>query len=497
MKILISLSKIPLSLVRPYAKGWNKSRYNDLFEKYAHSRKKYRIYLPLKNVVEKQVYIPRLINDSVVSNGYVVDDYLAGIAIMPTNPKKKIKIGKLLYTEAKKIYDNDPQRASVKNQDMWVVISRHPYDIAGMSFDRGWTSCMDLGDNDNTYTSYLDADIALGTLVSYLINAKDKNINSPVARISIKPYACEKDGSKIGLFMGKMYGQGNAAFYKTVHDFCASYNKGLPEGVYKILENLYSDGLQYSAIGESPEAIQKLVQHPYVENTILQKAIDSKDSDTKRKALQNCAITKEMLESAYTDIDPDVKAACANNPNASEKLMLEALTSTNELVKKAVVRNKSATPKVLLEALNDKNFTIRRLAVINQNADDSVLLKGITDKNPTVRECAVEVPTASNAVLLKALDSKSEDIQLAAIKHANAGTLVILKALCSKSVEVRREAADAYNSNEGTLLIALDNDDAVTRQIAVKNANATEAVYKKALSDTDNYVPKSCKRIML
>jgi len=80
------------------------------------------------------------------------------------------------------------QRPSMKEYVVkkLVCISRHPYDIAGMSTDRRWTSCMNL--NGGAYYKKIKEDIKYGTLIAYLIYADDKNINKPIARIAIKPY---------------------------------------------------------------------------------------------------------------------------------------------------------------------------------------------------------------------------------------------------------------------------------------------------------------------
>ena len=69
-----------------------------------------------------------------------------------------------------------------------VVISRNPYDIVGMSTDRRWTSCMKLPNDDpsiypgGAYHQHLIHDIELGTLVAYLIEPTDKNIEHELGR---------------------------------------------------------------------------------------------------------------------------------------------------------------------------------------------------------------------------------------------------------------------------------------------------------------------------
>jgi len=70
--------------------------------------------------------------------------------------------------------------------DKLIVVSRHPYDLAGMSTDRSWRSCMHITDGSNK--DYVTKDIIGGSLVAYLINKTDLNINNPLGRVLIKPY---------------------------------------------------------------------------------------------------------------------------------------------------------------------------------------------------------------------------------------------------------------------------------------------------------------------
>ena len=70
-----------------------------------------------------------------------------------------------------------------------IVIFRHLYDIAGMITDRCWTSCMNL--DKGKYKEYISSSIINGTLIAYLVNENDTNINKPIARVLIKPYIIE------------------------------------------------------------------------------------------------------------------------------------------------------------------------------------------------------------------------------------------------------------------------------------------------------------------
>jgi len=102
--------------------------------------------------------------------------------------KIKEKINQLLAD-----YNNIPEvklRMGMSNvtssTKFYIVFSKHSYDVAGMSTDRGWTSCMNIYKGINA--RYIQYDIKEGTIVAYLIKEGDFNINNPTARLAIKPY---------------------------------------------------------------------------------------------------------------------------------------------------------------------------------------------------------------------------------------------------------------------------------------------------------------------
>ena len=91
----------------------------------------------------------------------------------------------------------------------YIIISRHPYDIAGMSTGRGWRSCMHL--EDGQFNEYVPQTIAAGGLIAYLCNEDDKNIKNPKGRVLIKPFAPNYDEMNyeepnFKLFCSRVYG---------------------------------------------------------------------------------------------------------------------------------------------------------------------------------------------------------------------------------------------------------------------------------------------------
>lgn len=180
------------SQYRAVVKGWDKERYADIFkdDAYEHDKNGYRVFIPIgkpsRNV--QSVTAPPEIQQVLADAGFEIQDYVKGI-VFNKEKKQSIKLGKVL-TKLKRDdllqkFNNDSRREGTKNQYI-VVISRHPYDIAGMSTDRGWTSCMNLKSGINRH--YVPLDVKHGSLVAYVTTYDDKNLNNPSGRVLIKPF---------------------------------------------------------------------------------------------------------------------------------------------------------------------------------------------------------------------------------------------------------------------------------------------------------------------
>jgi hypothetical protein len=244
MKIIVSRSALKPSQYRPYVKGWDKNRYARAFHYYS-GASAYRIYLPLVGDIE-EIQIPKDIMKAVTDSGCEIADYVNGVAT--DSHGRKRRIGSVIEDPIlRQRFANDPQRAASK-EPMQVVISRHPYDIAGMSTGRGWTSCMNKDRGD--YAHFIMDDVQQGTLIAYLVSTKDPDIKSPSARILLKPYIAKEQGwsgDRAALLPSMVYGTAPKAFMQTVNHWCADYNKrfnniAVGEAV-KLNKSLYKDNL--------------------------------------------------------------------------------------------------------------------------------------------------------------------------------------------------------------------------------------------------------------
>lgn len=233
------------------------------------------------------------INSLLYHQNYSIDgmsNYIKGIAFkvndktMSLDKKNPVKIGKLLQKyepdgeiettdrkdgekTTKRVvgkpllheFKNDPMRSS--NGEFLLVISRHPYDIAGASTDRSWTSCMDLGlprinypktkQNTGINKKYIPKDIDEGTLVAYVVtmnelyegpNGDEKvKLQKPLSRILMKPH-----NSDVGSVytVGTMYGSKYPEFYQKIKEWVSKNLNNRLKGGEKVYKNrnLYNDG---------------------------------------------------------------------------------------------------------------------------------------------------------------------------------------------------------------------------------------------------------------
>jgi hypothetical protein len=147
---------LPPSQFRKYVKAFNRERYNEIFkslgDKYDHDRNYYRIYIPLVEEKKEGPVSPvqKEVEDYLTQNGYQVLDYIKGVAKFGES-KNTTTVGKILTRlkadDLMKKFVSDESRKALTSDagQLMVVISRHPYDIAGSDTDRNWTNCMTMG----------------------------------------------------------------------------------------------------------------------------------------------------------------------------------------------------------------------------------------------------------------------------------------------------------------------------------------------------------------
>ncbi|MFA6652884.1 MAG: hypothetical protein WCS93_00900 [Candidatus Delongbacteria bacterium] len=174
------------------------------------------------------------------------EDILERVKIFKLNFKKDLLDAYALNLPPKSMLTDS------KGVNLSIVVSRDPYDIIGMSTDRRWSSCMRLP-NDNDPDDYggqcfdhLQHDIRLGTLVAYLIEPTDKNIDKPYARIAIKPHH-NIEKKSVYLFSEDRVYSDNTLIHQTYENFKSVVDKFLfevqdeSEGIFMLPDQLYND----------------------------------------------------------------------------------------------------------------------------------------------------------------------------------------------------------------------------------------------------------------
>jgi hypothetical protein len=219
------------------------------------SRNKYRVYVPYD-----QSQIERKIQDALTGSGYEIKSYAEGQA---TDKRGRIiGLGKvfniLKRPDLEKLYSTDIMSRDLQKQSVstLLVFSYHPYDIAGMSTGRSWTSCMTIAtpkDEGGVNSHYVSEDMIAGTFICYLVASTDTNIQSPYARVLIKPFINTLDPSQI-LFVPERrdyssgYGGGTGAFIRTVGNIINDAQDNEYVGKFRMDERLYCDSGQREVV---------------------------------------------------------------------------------------------------------------------------------------------------------------------------------------------------------------------------------------------------------
>ena len=137
-----------------------------------------------------------------------------------------------------KQFENSPLRTSKGESNFSVVISQDPHDVAKMSTDRSWTSCMELGSGSNHKDIFCE--VQEGGLVAYLIKSNDKEIEEPLARIRIRRFS-DEDGRDIMLPEDSVYGNPIEGFSEFVKNWVDSVQGEISYGLYYLKGGEYSD----------------------------------------------------------------------------------------------------------------------------------------------------------------------------------------------------------------------------------------------------------------
>jgi hypothetical protein len=217
--------------------------------------------------------------------GYHITDYAKGLAIkLPKEGEKpdarEHSIGKILnsehgkaktYLESKPRYKIDPETKSFAKDEHGnkiverparamtvadvfgadplrsgstkktsITFTKNKYDVAGMSTDRGWSSCMNMEDGINRH--YLPHDISHGTITAYHTEHSDDGIKNPIGRINLKKFTGTNSGHVIYRPENSEYGAKVPGFKDQVHKWAEEkFPMKSSEAAYVKAPELYND----------------------------------------------------------------------------------------------------------------------------------------------------------------------------------------------------------------------------------------------------------------
>ncbi len=300
--VTIVKSALSLSQIRLFKKEILEKKYkiylDDVF------KGKNRLYLDFKKPTVKSKKPPRDIGNFLKKEGYEVVDYIKGLA-KKDKGNNLIRIGKILNKKERdkllKKFNEDPSRIVAQKDSLMIAISRHPYDIISMSTGRGWISCMHL---EKGHINFIREDIKYGSLIAYLIDSKDWNINRPIGRLMLKPFT---KGKKTILYPDKkVYGTNVKGFREVIIKWLSTFQKS-PKGTYKINPKLYQDDNVYKSINIGKKGKKsKIVDHRLTYYETHPEDKDAKiDEDLEIRKLYHTNYPED--EDAKTDFDWEIR----------------------------------------------------------------------------------------------------------------------------------------------------------------------------------------------
>lgn len=184
------------------------------------------------------------------SHDYEIRDYVEGTCVKCDSSDDRVfKIGKILtrFKASSAIingFNNSKLRADIRSKklNLRITFSRNPIDIALMSTNRGWRSCMNL--YSGAYNSRVYNDLELGTHIAYVHRAEDEAIKNPICRVLLKPYRHVEKSKKAVLFPERrVYGSNIGGFHDVVTKWSLLlHKKNYLDKPFVSSGDLYNDG---------------------------------------------------------------------------------------------------------------------------------------------------------------------------------------------------------------------------------------------------------------
>ena len=163
------------------------------------SRNGKRVYIPFTGIKRRNIEKSPTqveVEDALKSSGYELSDYVSGIAVDKYNRNVRVNaaLKRIKRDDLINKVNTDKTREATKSEYM-LVFSKAPYDYAGQSTDRGWTSCKNIYNGSNSH--YIKKEIKNGSFICYITKTGDTNLNSPTGRVVFHPFVDITDENNI------------------------------------------------------------------------------------------------------------------------------------------------------------------------------------------------------------------------------------------------------------------------------------------------------------
>lgn len=318
-------------------------------------------------------------------HGLKIKDYRSGTAT--DSYGREIKIGKALAkTRADQslinTFANDSSRQAKAHDNMHVVVTRNPHDVAGMSTGRHWESCMTM--DSGAFRHHLPHDIKQGTHVAYLADKSDHRAENPLGRIALKPYDSQDGSHRVLRPESRMYGTGNDAFHNTVRNWAEKHFPLKEKTAYKLHKDLYDDSFNAA---QANDHRQGYTRSPYM--------------------IKN---SKETFDHFAQSKDIDHVIAVANHAGPEHLAQLEK--HPNKFVRAAVSERHSAEEQA--KFINDPDEFVR--AGVAMRGTDEHREQLAKDPNVSVRSMVARHSEKHHDVLK---DDKSHDVRFEVARKSN------------------------------------------------------------------------------
>jgi hypothetical protein len=258
---LESISALKPSQYRQFVRGWKPSQdFLTIFRRESKGKSPFRVLIsPEQNAINLKSIIPKELMEYLLKNNYNMD--LIGYVTGYVNDKygRKQKLGKVIADHPNLLnpFNSDESRKKdlmeLNKESFVVAISHHPYDIAGMSTDRGWTSCTNLlGEYEKSAPMKVQPEIDNKSIIAYLVRRSDININKPVARAIAKKFVSDAGSEKY--VIDAVYPDRNPSLINTFQKWLdKNINSGLKKvpndfSMYTLPFGMYSDGFSDTEI---------------------------------------------------------------------------------------------------------------------------------------------------------------------------------------------------------------------------------------------------------